>query len=142
MSDNIVMPTGTIYEDVAALTQRVAALEAQLEDSGWIVLPLATGVEAYSAELTPKYRKVGKAVYLTGVVKGITAANAVLGTLPEGFRPTRQMYFMNGASNVSGNATFFNGQVNADGSVRITTHSEGVYIATNYLRLNGSFLID
>lgn len=136
---------GTIYEDLEALTDRVEALENQLtqEDSGWIALPLADGVLAYNDSLTPKYRKIGNEVFLNGVVKNITAANTILGTLPEGFRPPRQQYFIGGSATISsGEATFYNCQVNSDGNIRITTHSTGTYNQNYYLRLNGSFLID
>lgn len=146
---------GTIYEDVAELQEQVAALQSAMaqvqgqinnlapSDSGWIVLPLAGDVQAYSDDLTPKYRKIGKEVFLTGVVKNITQANTVLAQLPTGFRPIRQTYFIAGSSTLSnGVASFYNCQINADGNVRITTHSSATYNANHYLRLNGSFLID
>lgn len=139
----------TIYEDVAELQGKVATLQGQVEtlqaqtnDTGWIDLPLSENVQAYSDELKPKYRKIGKEVFLSGVIKGITAANTVLGTLPEGYRPARQSYIMAGSSTLStGEASFYNCQINVDGNVRITTHSSGLYNANHYLRLNGSFTI-
>lgn len=153
-----------IYEDVALLQSQVAQLQLQVaqlqaqmltaqstietlqdstNDTGWVNLPLSDGVQAYSEELRPKYRRIGKEVFLSGVIKGITEANTVLGLLPEGFRPVRQSYFIAGSATIStGQATFYNCQVNADGNVRITTHSTGTYDEAYYLRLNGSFTIN
>lgn len=135
---------GTIYEDVAELQERVALLEAQVvTDSGWIDLPLSDAVQAYSDDLKPKYRKIGKEVFLTGVIKGITAANTVLATLPAGYRPVRQSYFIGGSATMSnGEASFYNCQVNADGNIRITAHSSATYNTNYYLRLNSSFVVE
>ena len=132
-----------IYEDVELLKEQMATVLPAHEDSGWISLPLSGNVQAYNDSLTPKYRKIGNEVFLSGVVKNITEANTILGTLPEGYRPTRQHYFIGGSSTISnGEATFYNCQVNSDGNIRITTHSTATYNASYYLRLNGSFLID
>lgn len=57
-------------------------------DSGWIDLPLATAITAYSDAQKPRYRKIGKTVFLTGVYRGATAQNEVIATLPSGYRPT------------------------------------------------------
>lgn len=57
-------------------------------DSGWIDLPLAAGITAYSDEQKPRYRKIGKTVYLSGVLKGITERDQVVAILPTGYRPT------------------------------------------------------
>lgn len=132
----------SIYEDVELLKTQMAEMQSQLNDTGWIDLPLVGNAQAYNDDLKPKYRKIGNTVFLNGVVKNITAANTVFAQLPEGFRPIRQNYFVGGSSTIStGEATFFNCQVNADGNIRITTHSTGAYNANYYLRLNGSFLI-
>ena len=83
----------TIYEDVATLQAQMAEVQEQLTDTGWSDLPLNTGISAYNAEQTPRYRKIGKVVYLSGVFKGVTANNTIVGTLPEGFRPSKKIMF-------------------------------------------------
>jgi hypothetical protein len=62
-------------------------------DSGWLDLPLATGITAYSDAQKPRYRKIGNEVFLSGVYKGVTASNITIATLPEGFRPTKKIIF-------------------------------------------------
>lgn len=115
-------------------------------DTGWKDLPLINGAVAYNNSLKPQYRKIGNQIFLRGVVKNITVANMTFAELPEGFRPTIPAYFVAGSATVNqgGNsiATFYNCQINNDGSIRITTNSIGSYNENYYLRLSGSFLID
>lgn len=61
-------------------------------DSGWIDLPLNSDVASYdSATTKPKYRKIGKQVFLKGVVyltfDSTYPMTTYFATLPEGFRP-------------------------------------------------------
>lgn len=94
----------SIYDDIYELQDRVDALDY---DSGWIDLPLATGIEAYSSNSKPQYRKVGKVVFLRGVVKGITATGTVIGTLPPGFRPSMATPFVQNTSVRTGNFAMY-----------------------------------
>ena len=71
--------------------------KVSLMDSGWIDLPLADGITAYSEGQTPKYRKIGEIVVLCGVFKGVTASNTTIATLPAGFRPSKK-HIVAGAS--------------------------------------------
>lgn len=83
----------TIYEDVLQLQEQMADVQTKLSDSGWIALPLANGITQYNEEQKPRYRRIGKEVFLSGVFKGVTANNTVVGTLPEGFRPSKKIMF-------------------------------------------------
>lgn len=94
-----------IYEDVALLQSQVAELQAQMitaqssianlqpTDTGWVDLPLSEGILAYNDEQTPRCRKIGNIVFLSGVFKGVVANNTPVGTLPEGFRPSKKIMF-------------------------------------------------
>lgn len=66
-------------------------VETALTDSGWLDLPLADGITAYSDAQKPRYRKIGNEVFLSGVYKGATAENQVIATLPSGYRPTKKV---------------------------------------------------
>jgi len=90
----------TIYEDVLQLQEQMAEVQGQIEsvqgqltDTGWIDLPLSNGITAYSEEQKPRYRRIGKEVFLSGVFKGVTANNTPVGTLPEGFRPSKKIMY-------------------------------------------------
>lgn len=82
-----------IYEDVARLKEQMVVIQTKLSDSGWGNLPLAEGITAYNEEQIPRYRRIGNEVFLSGVFKGVTANNTVIGTLPEGFRPSKKIMF-------------------------------------------------
>lgn len=83
----------TIYEDVAELQEQMTVLQSQMTDTGWIDLPLSTGITAYSEELKPRYRRIGKEVFLNGVFRGVIENNTTVGVLPEGFRPGKKIMF-------------------------------------------------
>lgn len=80
--------------------------QQKILDSDWIELPLQTtstnpiGVQAYTSDYKPKYRKIGHVVELEGIVKvrsQVSASNAdstfKIGTLPSEFRPPRAIRF-------------------------------------------------
>lgn len=132
-----------IYEDVETLKQQVAELMKSNVDTGWLDIPLASGVLPYSEAQKPKYRKIGNEVFLKGVIKGVTEANQILATLPVEVRPESHRYFIGGSSTVNSNATFFNCQiVPTDGTIRVTTNSANTYGENTYLRLGISYTID
>jgi hypothetical protein len=58
----------------------------------WTSLTLASGISDYTTNTNVEYQKKGGVVYLRGAVKGITAINKIIGTLPVGFRPTAQTH--------------------------------------------------
>lgn len=106
-------------------------------DTGWIDLPLASGVSV-AAGLTPQYKRVGKTVYLFGRItyNGTASTNGgVIGTLPLGFRPDKDPFDL-GAFVVTGTsvARLF---VTADGSVTSGTSP----VANNQRILGGSFSV-
>lgn len=88
----------TIYERVDLLEQNynnlesdVMQIEEKMTDSGWIDLPLTDGITAYSEEQKPRYRKIGKDVFISGVLKGVTEKDTTVATLPEGFGPSKKV---------------------------------------------------
>jgi hypothetical protein len=113
-------------------------------DSGWITLPLAEGITAYNEANVPEYRKVGKIVFLRGTVKGITARNTVIGTLPEGYRPNKAHPYVQNTSLGAGNfATQTRLTVTTTGDVKLEAISDNaVFDASKWFPIATSFLID
>lgn len=113
-------------------------------DSGWVDLPLASNVEAYGEQSRPQYRKVGKIVYLRGAVKNITQGQTVAGTLPEGFRPSMTVPFVQNTSMLTGSvATTARWKVAANGEITVESVSSGAsFGAGKWFPINNSFLID
>ena len=121
-----------------------ACVEKLIEDTGWLPLPLASGIESYSAGATPQYRRIDNKVYLKGAVKNVLSAG-VIGTLPAGFRPVgaAHVYVQTTSMQTSTSANFVRMMVNVDGSVKIEGVSTGAeFGATKWFPINTEFLVD
>lgn len=64
-----------------------------LKHTDWTDLPLAAGISAYSEAQKPRYMRSNKTIFLSGVVKGLTEHDSLIGTLPSGFRPAKKVIF-------------------------------------------------
>lgn len=110
------------------------------DDSGWLDLPLASGITAHNASAFPcRYRKVGNMVFVEGCVKGFAEAEKIVATIPEGFRPSKSFY-VQGATN-GGNTDTFNVQAVSGQIQRVSTTLANL-AADNYHFINMSYLID
>lgn len=141
----------TIFERLDALEATVGnianelvQLEDLLSDSGWITLPLASGITAYNEANTPQYRKIGKLVIVRGTVKGVTARNTVLGTLPTGFRPSKANPYVQNTSLGTGNfATQTRVTVTTTGDVKLEAISDNAtFGADKWFPIATMFLVD
>lgn len=141
----------TIFERLDALEATVGnianelvQLEDLLSDSGWITLPLASGITAYNEANTPQYRKIGKLVIIRGTVKGVTARNTVIGTLPAGFRPSKANPYVQNTSLGTGNfATQTRLTVTTTGDVKLEAISDNaVFGADKWFPIATMFLVD
>jgi hypothetical protein len=102
---------------------------ASLVSTDWADLPLASGVRAYTAGGTPRYREVmGSIVVVNGTVtpqSQVEAGGSIdIGTLPEGFRPARDITML---CQGSGNAVWLL-YVGANGVLTCSRYRNG---ATN-----------
>lgn len=109
-----------------------------LMDSGWIDLPLATGITAYSETQKPRYRKIGKEVFISGVIKGITANDTVIGTLPEGYRPSKKVIFAVG----SVGQIISRLSIETNGDIYYNRSTIEPIVAENYHSVASNFSID
>ena len=105
-------------------------------DSGWAALPLASGIsEQNSSQYPCRYRKVNNQIFVDGCVKGVSAVNTVVATLPEGARPSKSYYYQ-GATDKGKTDTF---RVHTNGNIELiwTTGEVGVsqyhFITTSFL---------
>lgn len=107
-------------------------------DSGWLDLPLADGITAYSEAQKPRYRRVGKEVFLAGVFKGVTAADTLVATLPAGFRPSKKVLI----PVASVGQMLSRISIDTNGAITYNRSTTEPVIAENYHSLACSFCAD
>lgn len=103
---------------VALLSGHGIVHGAQGLGGDWTSLPLGTNIAAQGGAFdTPRYRREGSRVWLSGVAKttGVIAALATVATLPAGFRPAAQKVY---AWEATAGALRFD--VKADGTITTT----------------------
>lgn len=109
------------------------------DDSGWLDLPLASGVGQHDAANFPcRYRKIANVVYVQGCVNGFADVEKVVATLPEGYRPSKSFYFQNATN--GGKTDTFN--IRANGNIERVSTTLPTLATSNYHFINLQFLID
>lgn len=107
-------------------------------DSGWNKLTLASGIsEQNSSQYPCRFRKMNNQVFVDGCIKGVSAINTVVATLPDGYRPSKSYYFQS-ASNGGKTDTF---RVHTDGRIELL-FSTGTMSVDYYHFITTSFLVD
>lgn len=116
-------------------------------DSGWITPTLESGFIAYSADQAVQYRKVDKLIEIRGSVKPTaniagSATNYLIFTLPEGYRPNKQINIMcHGSSWYNWLLTITSG-----GEVNFSRYSNGTGYTnaptSAWLPMQATFFID
>ncbi len=138
----------TVVQQVYELQQltnghetRIKALESA--DSGWQTLTLGSGVTEYNQANCPvRCRKIGKQVYVEGLISNTVALNVTIATIPDGFRPSKNQIVVTPVSKKTTGryATlifFTTGEIKIDA---IST-SESL-VSSDYVSLKTSYLID
>ena len=75
-----------------------------MNGSSWTTLPLATGIEQYTSadQYKCQYKKIGNQVFVRGCIKGVSANNTTLATLPSGYRPSTTARYITGVNTTKG----------------------------------------
>lgn len=122
---------------------KIDAATAATTDSGWQSLTLGSGVTQYSAANYPvRCRKIGKQVYIEGLISNAVALNVTVATIPNGYRPSKNQIVAVPVSKKtagrSANLIFY-----ATGEIKIDSvnSSEGL-VSSDYVSLKTSYLID
>ena len=109
-------------------------------DTGWLDLSLSSGITQYANndQYKCQYRKVGDIVYVVGCVKGISANNTTIASMPAGYRPINTYRYMTGR-NTTGNSII---SIATNGTISFVGLSEGATIAsTDYVYIQTSFFV-
>lgn len=128
--------TGTAVSD----TVQLAVGDILYQNTPWINLPLS-GVTEYGTTTTPQYKRKGGVVYLKGAVKGITAVNKIIGTLPANYRPRGTTHNFAAPTSGKGMARW---AINTDGTIVLenTTDTATTIPATDWFPINTCFDVD
>jgi len=106
-------------------------------DSGWIDLPLVNGITPYSEAQKPRYRKIGKVVYLSGVLRGVAEREKTVATLPVEYRPSMKVMF----AVPSVGQIFTKMTVDTNGAVILNRSSIEPVVAENWHSIACSFVV-
>lgn len=132
----------SIYDDVAELQTKVAALETELNtvthDTGWYTLELLNDVQAYNEAQKPMYRRIGKTVFLAGVFKNVTADNLQIAILPVGFRPSKKVILPFASMGQRINRM----EILTDGTIQYSRSTIEPTVATNWHSIAGCFSVN
>ena len=112
-------------------------LNAYAKDSGWINLLLEEGV---MAEVTPRYRKIGKFIIIEGSIKGINNLETFknIAILPSGFIPSSSIYIKAPIKNTPYNVNL---AVGSAGNIAIS-YADRTITSDLEIALNIIFTID
>lgn len=107
-------------------------------DSGWLDLPLSGSVIAFNEEQKPRYRRIGKEVFISGVVKNISAFNTVIATLPVNYRPSKKIIIV-----IPSTATKFSRiSIQTDGVMMYEQSSDDIVGAGNWHSIACNYNVD
>lgn len=143
-AEGTVIEPGTpiIASNMNNIEQGIARAHEAIADTGWINLTLKNGIEKYSNEETPQYRKKGQTVFLRGAVKGVTNGNTVIGTLPSDCRPSALHPFVqNTSAGTDGTAYFSRLRVNTNGDI-VVENSNRTFSADRWIPISTVFATD
>ncbi|WP_058625765.1 hypothetical protein [Staphylococcus xylosus] len=143
---------GTVQQDVDDIQSQINNLQSlvnsMVTDTGWINIPLSSGIEAYSSAQVPQARLVTvKGInFLTirGSVKGVTARQDVTaGTLSSTFssKITSALSFIQNTSVVSGEPNYSRIRINTNGTIVIERTSIASPTSGQWYPLDCTFMI-
>lgn len=93
----VVGDTTAVISSLTEIDEALSALNANVtSDTGWINFILEAG-SSFDSTTTPACRKYANRTYLRGAVKGVTAVNTVICTLPASMKPAMNYQFTTSA---------------------------------------------
>ncbi|MBY6838618.1 hypothetical protein HYH46_14605, partial [Clostridium botulinum] len=109
---------------------------ATVDDTGWITLPLASGITV-DGNITPQYRRVNNQVFICGSILGVDSSAKTVAILPVGFRPSRANYYVGFTTGTYTNAI----RIDSNGNIIVQSNSSGTYDPTRFATLGTNFII-
>src|SRR5699024_2360680 len=152
---------GTVKDDVSNVQTDVSSLQSQIRslqsaianiptvtDTGWINIPLSSGIEAYSSTQVPQARLVSvngiNFLTIRGSVKGVTARQDVtVGALSNTFssKITSALSVIQNTSVVSGEPNYSRIRINTNGTIVIERTSIASPTSGQWYPIDCTFMI-
>ena len=130
---------GTGVTSIAALKDALG-----IADSGWITLPLASGVTSSdTANRVPSYRKVGNRVYIEGVFQVTPSTSTItVATIPSGYRPKNTIHFFTALSSTRIARVYVShdGYINLEWAINIGDASK--FTSSTWIDINVDYYVD
>ena len=120
----------------------IEKISEYVEDTGWVDISLNDGYSAVAEWAKPQARRIGKVVFLRGIVKGFSAINFTeFATLPEIFRngEDRGCQFLVSKLNEPTLKVVLN--VNTASGKMVMTIAEGTVTADSGININCTYCI-
>lgn len=135
----VVGDTTAAMTSITAINERVTEINDRLSaDTGWINFTLEAG-SSFDNTTKPACRKFGNTTHLRGAIKGVTAVNTTICTLPSSMKPAMNFQFTSAAIS-SGTATICVFEVSAStGTIKLIAKNGTIAagamlpIATNFI---------
>lgn len=109
--------------------------EINVFDSGWIDLTLSGNVIPFNDEQKPRYRRIGKEVFISGVVKNIAANETLIATIPVNYRPSKKVILA-----VPSTGTKFSRiSINTNGAMYFEQTSDNTIAAGNWVSVSCNY---
>lgn len=107
-------------------------------DSGWLDLSLSGDVIAFNDEQKPRYRRIGKEVFISGVIKNVSANETLVATLPVNYRPSKKII----VAVPSTGTKFSRISVHTNGNIYYEQSNDNTVAASNWHSLACNFEVD
>lgn len=115
-------------------------------DTGWQNLPLADGIIVANEQRPVQYRRINNEVFIRGGIRGVSADNTVIGTLPSGYRPPSGFYAVQMTQHTAGEGkntpNFWRMNIRTNGEVVMQQTTNPAHSASHWYDLDTQFLMD
>lgn len=111
--------------------------EINVFDSGWLDLPLNGNTLAFNEEQKPRYRRIGKEVFISGVIKNVSANETLIATLPVNYRPSKKIIIAIPSTGMK----FSRISVHTNGAIYYEQSNDNTVAASHWHSLACSFVV-
>jgi len=128
----------TVHNVFGGVRIKSSTPSSYIHDTGWVTLSLLGAAVPFGSDSIPRIRRIGNAVYLEGAIKGLTAGNVDVATIPAEFLPQYNRQHVN-IFGSAGPTSAWQVQPGA-GTIKFLGVSSGTISATSWLVMTNNWL--